>query len=274
MTKRVPFPPFIYGTAWKEQTTARLTRMAVKAGFRAIDTANQPRHYKEAEVGNALKKLEAEGFPRSSLLLQTKFTPVSGHNHRIPYDSESDLRTQVQQSFESSLKNLRTDRVEAYLQHGPYSFPGLGAEDWEVWAALEEIHRSKRTDMIGISNVNAGQLKALVNKAKIKPEIVQNRCFANQGWDRKVREVCRAHDITYQGFSLLTANLSVLLHPEVVVMAKKHGVNPEQIVFRFALQIGIVPLTGTTNREHMKEDLKVVEIELTSTEVELIESGL
>lgn len=274
MTKRVPSPPFIYGTAWKEQTTARLTRMAVKAGFRAIDTANQPRHYQEAEVGKALKQLEADGIARASLFLQTKFTPASGHDHRVPYDSKTDLRSQVQQSFQSSLKNLKTSRVDSYLLHGPYSFPDLGDEDWEVWGALEEIQLSGKAEMIGISNVNAVQLETLVSRAKVKPEIVQNRCFASQGWDRKVREVCRAHKVTYQGFSLLTANPSVLLHPEVVVMAKKRGVNPEQIVFRFALQIGIVPLTGTTSRKHMKEDLKVVEIELTSAEVELIESGL
>src|SRR5207237_5126114 len=150
-----PPPSFIYGTAWKKDATAPLVRGAVNAGFKAIDTANQPRHYSEALVGEALAALTAEGISRDSLFLQTKFTPVNGHDHRIPYDPQASLTTQVQQSLESSLRNLGTDRVESYLLHGPYSYPGLGREDWEVWSAIEAIRDSGSAGMIGLSNVNA-----------------------------------------------------------------------------------------------------------------------
>ena len=160
--KRVPTPSFIYGTAWKQDVTTELVRKAGSAGFRAVDTANQPRHYQEPLVGEALEALAADGISRDSLFVQTKFTPVNGHDHRVPYDSDADLKTQVRQSFESSLRNLKTDRVDSYLLHGPYSFPGLGQEDWEVRGAIEEIHRSGRTALIGVSNVNAGQLATLV----------------------------------------------------------------------------------------------------------------
>lgn len=265
-------PAFIYGTAWKKDATADLVKMAVAAGFRAIDTANQPRHYDEPLVGEALKAFAVEGIPRSSLFVQTKFTPLDGHDHRVPYDPELELKNQVAQSFESSLRHLNTDYLDSYLLHGPYSSRGLGSSDWEVWGAIEDIHRSGRAKMIGVSNVNAEQVRLLVAKARIKPMVVQNRCFANRGWDRDVRAVCRDHGISYQGFSLLTANRNVLRHPVVLSLARRLGVEAEQVIFKFAIQVGMVPLTGTTSAAHMKEDLRVFGIQLTREEVELIES--
>jgi diketogulonate reductase-like aldo/keto reductase len=264
-------PSFIYGTAWKKDATTELVKAAVKAGFKAIDTANQPKHYSEALVGEALAALAGE-VSRDSLFLQTKFTPLDGQDERAPYDPQADLTTQVRQSFESSLKHLKTDRVDSYLLHGPYSSPGLAEEDWEVWSAIEDIHRSGKASMIGISNVNHLQLAELVQKAAIKPMVVQNRCYANRGWDRQVRNICRAHGIMYQGFSLLTANVPVLRHPPVVVIAQRLGVDTMQVIFRFAMQVGMTPLTGTTNEQHMREDLQVHGIELTPAEVNLIES--
>jgi len=245
---------------------------AVGAGFNAIDTANQPRHYDEPLVGEALKALADEGIARSSLFIQTKFTPIDGQDHRVPYDPELELKNQVAQSFESSLRHLHTDYVDSYLLHGPYSSNGLGTSDWEVWGAIEEIHRSGRTRMIGISNVNAEQLNQLVTNASIKPMVVQSRCYANRGWDRKVRETCREHGIVYQGFSLLTANRNVVRHPIVLSIARRLGVQGEQVIFRFAMQVGMVPLTGTTNEVHMREDLGVFKLQLTPDEVNLIES--
>ncbi len=269
---KAPAPSFIYGTAWKKEATAELAGTATRVGFKAIDTANQPRHYQEPLVGEALESLASAGTPRESLWVQTKFTPFNGHDHRVPYDPGVDLTTQVSQSFESSLRNLRTDYVDSYLLHGPYSYPGLGDDDWEVWRAIEEIHRSGHADMIGVSNVMPGQLRTLVEQAEVKPMVVQNRCFADRGWDRQVREICRAKGIMYQGFSLLTANPDLLRHPEVVSIAGRLGVEPQQVIFRFAMQAGMVPLTGTTSEQHMREDLSVYEIELSADEVGLIES--
>ena len=244
----------------------------MRVGFKAIDTANQPRHYQEALVGEALEALAEASIPRKALWVQTKFTPFNGHDHRVPYDAGVNFKTQVFQSFESSLRNLRTDYVDSYLLHGPYSYPDLGDADWEVWSAIEEIQREGRAGMIGISNVTAGQLANLMEQAEVKPMAVQNRCFADQGWDRQVREICRSHGIMYQGFSLLTANPYLLRHPEVLSIAERLGVESQQVIFRFAMQSGIVPLTGTTSEEHMREDLGVYEIELKVDEVNLIES--
>jgi diketogulonate reductase-like aldo/keto reductase len=272
ISKPAAVPPMIYGTAWKKEATSGLVETAALAGFRAIDTANQPRHYNEPQVGDAIETLAANGLPRQSFFLQTKFTPIDGQDHRVPYDRNLDVKDQVHQSFESSLEHLKTDYIDSYLLHGPYSHPGLGPEDWEVWSALEGIYEAGRVRMIGISNVNHFQLVELIDKAKVKPMVVQNRCFASRGWDCTVRNICSDYGIVYQGFSLLTANPKTVRHPAVFEIARRLGVESEQVIFRFAMQSGMTPLTGTTSERHMKDDLKVLNFELSAAEVDLIES--
>jgi diketogulonate reductase-like aldo/keto reductase len=269
---QVSIPSFMYGTAWKKDATTSLVLQAVEAGFTAIDTANQLIHYDEARVGEALLQLAQQGMTREKLFLQTKFTPVNGQDHRMPYDVKASITTQVRQSFESSLAHLHTDYLDSYVLHGPYHRRGLGPEDWEVWAAIEALYDAGKTKMIGISNVTGEQLSLLCERAKHKPVVVQNRCYAAFGWDKAVREICRTHGIIYQGFSLLTANREVFVEPDVRAMAAKYGVGLAQIVFRFAMQVGMLPLTGTTNQQHMKEDLRSDQFSLSPEEVRRIET--
>jgi diketogulonate reductase-like aldo/keto reductase len=262
----------MYGTAWKKDTTSRLVELAVASGFKAIDTANQLIHYQEGLVGDALKALQQKGVKRDTLFLQTKFTSVNGQDHRTPYDASADLTTQVKQSMDSSLTHLHTEHVDSYVLHGPYSRQGLSAADWEVWAALEGLYQAGKTRMIGISNVSAEQLNQLSAKAKHKPMVVQNRCYAVMGWDQEVREICRAHGMIYQGFSLLTANAKVMADPALKAIAKRLGASIAQVIFRFAMQIGMLPLTGTTNAQHMKEDLQADQFALAAEEIQKIET--
>jgi diketogulonate reductase-like aldo/keto reductase len=269
---QVSVPNLMYGTAWKKASTKELVQLAVGSGFRAIDTANQLIHYEEALVGEALQALEQQGVRRESLFLQTKFTSVDGQDQRTPYDPAADLTTQVRQSFESSLTHLGTTYLDSYVLHAPFQRRGLGAADWEVWAAMEELYESGKTKMIGISNVAAGQLGELCEKARHKPMVVQNRCFAALGWDKQVRDICQAQGIIYQGFSLLTANREVLVDPEIRAIARRLGAGIAQVIFRFAMQIGMLPLTGTTSQQHMKEDLQAEPFTLSADEIQRIET--
>ena len=268
----VSIPSFIYGTAWKKEATTGLVLQAVDAGFTAVDTANQLVHYDEARVGEALLQLAKQGITRDQLFLQTKFTPVNGQDHRLPYDARASITTQVQQSFASSLEHLHTDYLDSYVLHGPYSRRGLSAEDWEVWAAIESLYDSGKTKIIGISNVSAEQLSLLCTKARHKPMVVQNRCYAAFGWDQAVREICRSNNIIYEGFSLLTANTGIFAEPAIRTMAAKYQASLAQIVFRFSQQIGMLPLTGTTNQQHMKEDLQSERFTLLPKEIREIET--
>ena len=268
----LPVPSFMYGTAWKKEATTQLVQRAVSAGFTAIDTANQLIHYQEALVGEALLALAQQGVARDRLFLQTKFTPTNGQDHRTPYDASANLTTQVTQSFDSSLAHLHTDYLDSYVLHGPYQRQGLGAADWEVWAAIEGVYQSGKTKMIGISNITAEQLTQLCARAAVKPMVVQNRCYAALGWDKEVREICRTHGIIYQGFSLLTANRAVFADPAIQAIAQRLGTGLAQVVFRFAMQVGMLPLTGTTNPQHMTDDLKAEHLTLTVEDVQVIET--
>ncbi|PKL75756.1 MAG: aldo/keto reductase [Candidatus Melainabacteria bacterium HGW-Melainabacteria-1] len=264
-------PSFLYGTAWKEDRTEALTRLALQAGFRGIDTANQRKHYYEEGVGRAVQAALAEGLlSRADLFLQTKFTFVAGQDHRLPYDPTADFATQVQQSFASSLKHLGTDYLDAYVLHGPSTGTGLGAADWQVWEAMEALQKSGSVKLLGVSNVRYDQLELLLERAAVKPVFVQNRCYAQTGWDARVRELCRKHAILYQGFSLLTANARELSHPSLHAIAARHDCSVSRLVFRFALQVGMMPLTGTSNPEHMREDLAAYEIALSEAEINTI----
>lgn len=269
---QVNVPSLMYGTAWKKDATTRLVQLAVETGYKAIDTANQLIHYQEVLVGEALQSLFAKGIQRDSLFIQTKFTSVDGQGNRTPYDASANLTTQVNQSMDSSLLHLHTDHVDSYVLHGPYSRRGLGDSDWEVWKAIESLYESGKTRMIGISNVTAEQLSELCSKAKTKPMMVQNRCYAVSGWDNEVRRICRDQGIIYQGFSLLTANGQVVTSPVVRSIAKRLGATIPQVIFRFSMQVGMLPLTGTTNARHMKEDLEAEQLELSPEEVAQIET--
>jgi diketogulonate reductase-like aldo/keto reductase len=268
-------PAFLYGTAWKEEQTEHCVTLALDAGFRGIDTANQRKHYFEAAVGDALKRGLASGrVSRQELFLQTKFTFQGGQDRRLPYDPTAPIGEQVKQSFASSLEHLHTDYLDSYILHGPISGHGLLAGDFEAWRSMAELQLENKARAIGISNVNLEQLELLCSKVEVKPSFVQNRCFARTGWDQAIRGFCRENGITYQGFSLLTANTEVLKDGDFAEITTRTGCTPAQTIFAFALAIGMLPLTGTTDPEHMAEDLKAPSITLMSDDVATIESLL
>src|SRR6185436_1274478 len=232
----VRVPGILYGTAWKEEATESLVAGALGAGFRGIDTANQRKHYDEAGTGRGIARALRSGIARDELFVQTKFTHLGGQDHRLPYD-------------------------------------GLAPADREAWRAIEALAAAGRVALIGISNVTARQVRDLVELARVAPAFVQNRCYAERGWDRAVRALCAEHGIVYQAFSLLPANRDVLAHRGIRAIAARHGVSPAQVVFRFAREVGMLPLTGTRSPQHMREDLAIDRFELDPAEVAIIDSA-
>jgi diketogulonate reductase-like aldo/keto reductase len=245
-----------------------LTLAAIEAGFRAIDTANQRRHYDEAGVGEALAEAYRRGWVRrEELFLQTKFTYRGGQDHRLPYDPAATPSEQVAQSMASSLEHLGTDYVDSFVLHGPASGYGWSESDAEVWEAMRREQEAGRARVIGVSNVSHQHLQAMDDT----PAFVQNRCYARLGWDREIRAFCHERGIVYQGFSLLTANLEVLRHPLVQTIAGHLHATVAQVVFAFARQVGMLPLTGTTDVAHMREDLESLSLQLPDEAVKTME---
>lgn len=255
-------PRIVYGTAWKEEATQACVEQALRVGYRAIDTANQRKHYFEAGVGEAVAR---SGLPRGELWLQTKFTFLPGQDQRLPYDPKAPIAQQVEQSANSSLEHLKTDYLDSYVLHGPSGRSGWSAHDAEAWSAMETLVGRGVVLALGVSNVSVEQLEALCAQAKVQPSYVQNRCYARNGWDAVMRTACRQRGIVYQGFSLLTANGEAVR--QAAPIARVHRKTPEQVIFALAVALGMLPLTGSTDAEHLKQDLEALDVKLSPAEL-------
>eukprot|EP00980_Cylindrotheca_fusiformis_P002728 scaffold629_cov140-Cylindrotheca_fusiformis.AAC.5 len=255
----VTSPRIIYGTAWKHDATMDLVYEAMKAGFRHIDTACQPKHYHEPGVGMGWKAAATElGWTRQDVWLQTKFTSVSGQDvNRIPYDKHAPLEGQVRQSLQKSLEQLQTDYLDSWIMHGP-------EDTWErtltVWRVLEEFVERGIVRQIGISNFyDIAAVRYLYEQAKIKPAVVQNRFYADTQYDVDIRTFCRQHGMEYQSFWTLGANRHFLRNRQVVIpMANAKGLSPELLLYATVMKLGITPLDGTTSKEHMTQDIDLL----------------
>lgn len=259
-------PQLIYGTAWKKERTNALVAEALALGFRGIDTACQPKHYDEARVGEAIAESCSRGtLRREEIYLQTKFTSLDGQDpRRIPYDSQAPLAEQVAQSFARSLQNLRTSYLDALILHSPMS---TRAETSEVWHAMQTLCDGKRVLKLGISNCyDLRELRWLCEAHEIPPSILQNRFYAETGYDRELRTYCKERGILYQSFWTLSANPRVLAHATLRSIAARYNATPAQILFRWLTQEGCVPLTGTQSTQHMRESLAIFEIDLSAAE--------
>jgi diketogulonate reductase-like aldo/keto reductase len=259
-------PRIIYGTAWKKTRTQELVRTAIQRGFRGIDTACQPKHYQEAGVGAAVAACLNDSLRRGDLYLQTKFTPLSGQDPaQIPYDPDAPIAQQVAQSFRTSALNLQTDYVDCLMLHSAMPDRRQLAQ---VWGAMELIFHAGGARQLGISNCySLGTLETLYQSVDVKPAVLQNRFYAQTGYDRQIREFCRQHGIIYQSFWTLTANPQLLAHGAVTGPAGKYARTPAQVLFRYLTQSDIVPLTGTTSATHMREDLEIFDFQLTADEL-------
>ena len=258
-------PGMLYGTAWKKDDTARLVGLAIRMGFRGIDTACQPKHYNEAGVGAGIASCADLGLARGDLYVQTKFTSVSGHDPaRSPYDPNATLGEQVAQSFAVSLRNLQTTYLDCLVVHSPLD---TMRQTLEVWRAIELLIDAGGVRQAGISNCyELSTLQELFRSAGAKPAVVQNRFYGGSAYDREIRAFCLANGIVYQSFWTLTANPDALAHDTITRLASAYERTPAQILFRFLTQVAVVPLSGTRSETHMRDDLSIFDFELEAAE--------
>lgn len=215
----------VYGTAWKGDQTADLVYLALKAGFRAIATAAQPKHYREELVGEGIRRALSEGLvTREDIFVQTTFTPYPSQDPaNLPYDPSAPLEGQVETSLANSLATLAATAapsasasasasapyLDALVLHVPYLNP---QHTKQVWRAMSRAVRAGHVRQLGISNTTLEDLQHLVNWCctegrapaavdhgdtsdhveLVPPTIVQNRFYpGHQGdFDRAVRLYC------------------------------------------------------------------------------------
>lgn len=271
--ENIKMPTIIYGTAWKKEHTANLVEMALLSGFRGIDTAGQPKHYQENLVGDGLLKAYEKGIKRDELYIQTKFTPIDGQDrNNMPYEQEASFNEQIKQSFETSKQNLKTDFIDSYVLHSPI-FPATKLN--LAWNTMETFYDKKEVGQLGISNCyDLDVLQYIYKNSRVKPAVIQNRFYAQTSYDKEIRVWCKEKGIIYQSFWSLTANPHILSSDIVNNLAQKYSKTTSQIFYRFLNHIDIVPLIGTTSKEHMLQDIAIYEFELEKNEIESIVSLL
>ncbi|EXJ76674.1 uncharacterized protein A1O5_01182 [Cladophialophora psammophila CBS 110553] len=263
-------PAFIYGTAWKKEATADLVYQALCNGFTAIDTAAQPKHYREDLVAAGISRaIKDDKVKRSEIYIQTKFTSVAGQNpENMPYDPKSPLPEQVNASVISSLKNFNfahvvegDDTAEPYIDtlvlHSP--MPTI-SETLEVWQALEQYVPDKIRNL-GISNCDLFTLMDIYERARIKPSVVQNRFYPSTKYDIGARQFCREKNIIYQSFWTLSANPNLVGSKEAGRLANQLGISPQSALYCLVLGLGnVTVLNGTKSAQHMQEDWRAVTV--------------
>ncbi|KAI8960612.1 Aldo/keto reductase [Daldinia sp. FL1419] len=259
--KPAPMPKLIYGTAWKKDATADLVFLALKAGFRGIDTAAQPQHYREDLVGAAVQRaISSNIIKRDDLFVQTKFTSVAGQDpNNLPYNPNEPLEEQVHSSIASSLNNFHYSEsdapyIDSLILHSPLR---TLSDTIRVWKALE-TYVPHKIRQLGISNAPLEIVDFLNASPEItfRPACVQSCFFPGTGWEVDLRAYCREKGISFQAFWALSGNRQLLMSTNVFDLATKAKVEIPVALYALILGLeGTAILDGTTKEAHMKDDL-------------------
>ncbi len=228
----------------KDETTCiNAIHAGLEAGYRHLDTAQI--YGNEAHVGKAL---QSATIPRSELFITTKLW------------NENQFWDDVLPSFEQSLQNLQTDYVDLFLVHFPVTELRRPA-----WRKMEEIAKSGRAKAIGVSNYTVKHLEELLRECSIKPVVNQAELHVYLQQPELV-EFCQQHDILVEAYSPL-AHGNGLDNPALADIAKKHGKTPAQVMIRWCIDRGTVPLPRSTKPKRIAENLNVFDFALDSDDM-------
>jgi diketogulonate reductase-like aldo/keto reductase len=232
---------------------------ALEAGFRLFDNASL--YGNEKGIGKALL---SSGIPREELFVSSTL-----RNKEQGYD-------RALRGFSATLKRLGLEYLDLYLIHWPMPARGFYSE---TWRAFEKLYMDGLVRAIGVSNFEAHHLQTLLRGCDIPPMVDQiefNPYMANT----RLREYCRKNDITVEAWAPLggpvnTAENSpdesvaagggqwpLLQHPVVLEVAEEVGRTPAQVVLRWELQSGVVPLPRSMDPDHIRQDFAVFDFEL------------
>lgn len=252
---------------------------------------------KEINEGEAAEGTsEPQVRSRGDLFIQTKFTPPSGQDEQsTPYDRDAPIATQVEQSLNRSLHNLQTTYLNAWLLHSPYDRIEDTMEAYHAmenlsvmkplpkmgWLPLEmevnndpDLIPQRRVLQLGVSNVyDVATFKRIYEGARqIKPTVIQNRFTKEQHYSPELRTFCLEKKIQYQTFWTLTGNrkdiFSTTTFREAFNIARRSDdpamkqMTETQFWFGYLISIGITPLAGPKNPQHMREDVDIIEKKL------------
>lgn len=226
----------------------RAVRSALDIGYRHIDTATL--YLNEHAVGKAIRE---SGIPREELFVTSKL-----------WGSDV-LKNNIQGAFAGSLKNMGLDYLDLYLVHWP-----VKGKLQSTWQQMEEIHRSGKVRSIGLSNHQIHHMKEALEGATIQPVVNQVELHPYLPQD-ELRAYCARQNIVVQAWSPLASNKIPLLEESILAqIGKKHGKSPAQVVLRWHLQLGVVPLPKSSNADRQRENFQVFDFELSDQEMQQV----
>jgi len=228
---------------------------ALEAGYRLIDTAQM--YGNERGVGEAIRE---SGIPREEIFVTTKlWNADQGHQSAL-------------EAFDASLERLGLDYVDLYLIHWPADFRSGDAETnrqrrRQTWKAFEELAKKKRVHNIGVSNFVVHHLEELLQHANVMPAVNQVELhpfiFEEQ---RPIVEFCQQHDILVEAYSPLSHGGRVN-DPVVQAIAEEQDKTSAQVLLRWSIQHGAVPLPRSMNPDHIVENFQVFGFELSADDM-------
>lgn len=225
------------------EETERAVRTALDAGYRLVDTATYYRN--EASVGNSVRQFINETkASRNEIIVTTKIWPSDFHD--------------PERAFMRSLNALGLEYIDLYLIHWPSS-----PTSKHVWQTLERVYEQKLTRAIGVSNYEIEDLEQLFAYATVPPAMNQIK-FSVFDHDLQLLEYCRSKNIAVEAYTPLESGR--INDPKISAIAQSHNKSPAQIMLRWCIEHGTIPLPKSSNSDRQRENLDVFDFELTKSE--------
>jgi 2,5-diketo-D-gluconate reductase A len=234
-----------------DEETRRLVRDALSVGYRLIDTA--AKYENEVGVGQGIAD---SGIPREEVFVGTKLRGAEQG-----YES-------TRKALDASLRRLGLHYVDLYLIHWPLPRLGLYVESWR---AMEELLAEGKTRAIGVSNFLAEHLDRLAASSTIVPALNQIELHPRLPQTDQRADNARRGVVT-QSWSPLARAGDMLREPVLASIASRHGKTPVQVVLRWHVQLGAVPIPKSTHVERLRQNLEVFDFELTDDDLAKIAS--
>ncbi|XP_045508357.1 aldo-keto reductase AKR2E4-like [Colias croceus] len=243
----------------KDNEVAEPVTWALNAGYRMLDTASA--YHNEEQVGEGIRK---SGVPRENVFIVTK---LGLHEQRNVLDA-----------LKGSLQRLNTSYVDLYLIHNPVALKpdnsGFDVIDYlDTWKSMEEVRKLGLARSIGVSNFNISQMERLLQNCHVKPAVLQVEVNLNLA-QNKLLELTKRENIAvmaYTPFGSLFANggepAPRVNDPELVKMAGKYGKTVPQIVLRYLVQRGVIPIPKSIHKNRIEENINIFDFELTEKEM-------
>ncbi|KAJ5238925.1 aldo-keto reductase [Penicillium chermesinum] len=235
------------------QTPMSSTLKALEVGYRHIDSAQF--YANEAEVGEALR---ASGIPRDQVFVTTKILTPAGS---------------IESTYDKVLASVEKiggpgGYVDLFLIHSPKSGP---AGRKHLWQVLERLHEEGRAKSIGVSNFGVGHIEEMKSYAKVWPPHVNQLELHPWCQQRTITAYCKRHNIVVEAYSPIVRNYKA--NDETLVeVAKRYNKTTQQVLLRYSLQKGWIPLPKSDNPERIASNANIFDFNLSEYDVELLDS--